>query len=43
VLSDIHEHGRPWLLLEKQWPDGWQLWRCVVPPDGESKLKNLES
>lgn len=41
VLADIHAHGRPWLLLEKQWPGGWQLWRCVIPPEGESKLDIL--
>jgi len=41
-LSDIHRNGRPWLLLEKQWPSGWQLWRCVTPPAGESKLQELE-
>ncbi len=30
-LADIHEHGRRWLLLERQWPGGWQLWRCIRP------------
>jgi hypothetical protein len=41
VYSDIYAHGRPWLLLEKQYPGGWQLWRCVIPPEGESKLDAL--
>ncbi len=41
IYSDIHAHGRPWLLLEKQYPGGWQLWRCVIPPEGESKLDAL--
>jgi hypothetical protein len=31
-LADMHTHDRDWLFLEKQWPDGWQLWRCVRPP-----------
>ena len=37
-LSDIHANGKPWLLLEKQWESGWQLWRCVIPPEGKSRL-----
>ncbi|NLF92761.1 MAG: hypothetical protein GX564_02640 [Oligosphaeraceae bacterium] len=41
VLAEIHAQGRPWLFLEKQWPGGWQLWRCVIPPEGESKLDAL--
>ncbi|MFA6931164.1 MAG: hypothetical protein WCT05_12630 [Lentisphaeria bacterium] len=41
VFSDLYANGRPWLLLEKQWPGGWQLWRCVIPPEGESKLESL--
>ena len=36
-LADIHENGRPWLLLEKTW-GGWQLWRVAIPPVHESKL-----
>jgi hypothetical protein len=40
-LGDIHRNGRPWLLLERTWPSGWQLWRAVMPPTGESKLKDL--
>ena len=36
-LADIHENGRPWLLLEKTW-GGWQLWRVAIPPAHESKL-----
>lgn len=41
-LEDIHGKGRPWLLLEKTWGEGWQLWRCALPPEGESKLQELE-
>ena len=37
-LADIHENGRPWLLLERTWRGGWQLWRVAVPPNNESKL-----
>ncbi len=37
-LADIHENGRSWLLLEKTWPGGWQLWRVAIPPKDESKL-----
>ncbi len=41
-LSMIHQSGAPWLLLERQWPSGWQLWRCVVAPRRESKLRTFE-
>ncbi len=41
VFSDIYMSGRSWLLLEQQYPDGWQLWRCVIAPEGESKLDIL--
>lgn len=41
IMADIHANGRPWLLLEKTWPGGWQLWRCVIPPEKESRLKPL--
>lgn len=41
VFSDIHRRGRPYLLLERQWPTGWQLWRCVIAPDRESNLRHL--
>ncbi|MBQ7651627.1 MAG: hypothetical protein IJS15_11755 [Victivallales bacterium] len=37
-LADIHENGRPWLLLERTWQGGWQLWRVAIPPANESKL-----
>lgn len=37
-LADIHANGKPWLILEKQWPGGWQLWRTVTPPTNESRL-----
>ena len=41
-LADIYANGRDWLILEKQWPSGCQLWRVVPPPENESKLKFLE-
>jgi len=40
-LADIHANGKPWLLLEKQWPNNWQLWRCVIPAKNESRLDFL--
>ncbi len=40
-FADLHRNGRPWLLLERTWPPGWQLWRCVVPPAHESRLRFL--
>ncbi|MBR0459066.1 MAG: hypothetical protein IJJ26_07500 [Victivallales bacterium] len=40
-LADIHANGRPWLLLEKTWPNGWQLYRLVQPPKNESRLDFL--
>ncbi|NOY80383.1 MAG: hypothetical protein GXP31_05180 [Kiritimatiellaeota bacterium] len=40
-VADLHRNGRPWLLLERTWPPGWQLWRCVVPPAHESRLRFL--
>lgn len=43
TMADLHANGRPWLLLEKAWPGGWQLWRCVIPPEEESKLGSLAS
>lgn len=42
VLADLHRNGRPWLLLERTWPPGWQLWRCVIPPKHESRLHFLD-
>ena len=41
-LADIYANGRDWLILEKQWPSGCQLWRVVPPPENESKLKFLQ-
>ncbi len=41
-FADIHRWGRSWLLLEKQWASGWQLWRCVIPPKGESRLEGFQ-
>ena len=35
MLSYLHEHGAPWLFLEREWPGGWQLWHCVRPPPEE--------
>ena len=35
TLADIHTNGRRWLLLEENWPDGWQLWRCILLPKNE--------
>jgi len=43
TIADIYRRGRPWLLLERSWPDGWQLWRCVIPPEGESKLDEIRA
>ncbi|MCK5804535.1 MAG: hypothetical protein KAI66_16980 [Lentisphaeria bacterium] len=40
-FSRLHGEGKPWLILEKQWSSGWQLWRCVIAPTGESKLDDL--
>lgn len=40
-LAEIHSHGKPWLFLEKQWPNQWQLWRSVVPAQNESRLDFL--
>jgi hypothetical protein len=40
-FAHIHEQGARWLFLENEWPSGWQLWRCVVPPEGESKLRGF--
>ncbi len=30
-LADLHRRGRPWLVLEKNWPGDWQLWRVLHP------------
>jgi hypothetical protein len=36
------EHSlEPYLLLEEVDLHGWQLWRCVIPPDTESALGEL--
>jgi hypothetical protein len=29
AFVQIHQHGARWLMLEKMWPSGWQLWRCI--------------
>ena len=39
VFTDIYANGRPWLLLERQWSSGWQLWRAVFPPEDQSLLE----
>ncbi len=36
--AEMRRGGGQYVLLERTWPGGWQLWRCVVPPDGESHL-----
>lgn len=36
--AEVRRRGGHHWLLERTWPSGWQLWRCVVPPDGESHL-----
>ena len=41
VFTTMHRRGTPVLLLEKQWDSGWQLWRCVIFPDRESRLQYL--
>ena len=40
-FASLREDAPPWLLLERQWPNGWQLWRLVPPPKGESRLDFL--
>lgn len=40
-FSRIATEGKPWLLLEKTWPSGWQLWRCVIAPTRHSRLEEL--
>ena len=40
-FASFREDAPPWLLLERQWPNGWQLWRLVPPPKGESRLDFL--
>jgi hypothetical protein len=34
AFARYHAQGHPALLLEKEWPSGWQLWRCVFHPNG---------
>jgi hypothetical protein len=41
VFTHIYAGGSQVLLLEKQWNSGWQLWRCVVFPDRETRLQHL--
>jgi hypothetical protein len=42
VFTNLHRNGDPLLLLETQWDSGWQLWRCVIFPDRESRLQHLK-
>jgi hypothetical protein len=42
AFSRIYGGGSRVLLLEKQWASGWQLWRCVIFPDDETRLKHLQ-
>jgi hypothetical protein len=42
LFTTIHRDGTPLLLLETQWDSGWQLWRCVIFPDRESRLQHLK-
>lgn len=42
VFARLYEGQSPILLLERQWDSGWQLWRCVITPDDESRLKGLQ-
>jgi hypothetical protein len=42
AFSGMHRSGTPALLLEKQWDSGWQLWRCVIFPENESRLQHLK-
>ncbi|MFW5802995.1 MAG: hypothetical protein ACOCWJ_03670 [Verrucomicrobiota bacterium] len=37
-LAEVRLSGAHYLMLEQTWSGGWQLWRCVVPPEGESHL-----
>lgn len=35
-MQAIHSQGAAWLLAERAWESGWQLWRCVLydpPPE----------
>lgn len=38
AMARLHQNGADPLLLELQWDNGWQLWRSVVAPEGESRL-----
>jgi len=42
AFTRINAGGSQVLLLEKQWDSGWQLWRCVIFPDRESRLQYLQ-
>ncbi|MDT8391975.1 MAG: hypothetical protein RRC34_15855 [Lentisphaeria bacterium] len=39
-LAHLHAEGADWLLLEKAWPSGWQLWRGLLydPPATDDSL-----
>jgi hypothetical protein len=36
-IQSIHSNGAEWLLVERVWESGWQLWRCIVydPPPSQ--------
>ena len=40
--ADIRRRSSRYLLLEAVYPEGWQLWRCVVSPEGESHLPGAD-
>lgn len=41
-LARLHREGADWLLLEKAWPSGWQLWRGLLydPPPGDERMRS---
>jgi len=41
VFTRMYAGRSPILLLETQWDSGWQLWRCVLFPERDSRLRNL--
>lgn len=42
LLEDLRTGNPSWLLVETAFPDGWQLCRCVKPPENETRLEFLE-
>ncbi len=41
AFTRMYAGGSPILLLETQWGSGWQLWRCVIFPERDSRLHDL--